>query len=1392
MKRFLILLLSISISCHAGLAQVAVVGTASGANTETTYPTPFNDFYKTQRAQYLYTAAELSNAGFHAGVITDISWNVLSIPELAVTCENFTISILASAVESLTATGWESGAITSWGPADYTPQIGKNGFFLTSPFYWDGVSNIIIEICSGSLEGSNTGNAVIELSGPALIAVSRTFAGDVEASPCSYIGNETLPDVISNNLYKPLIEITAIPSCEEISLIGEATSSATSVCSDQLFTLQVTPFENDFINYSWYSSANDIDWGVIPVDAAPSVNISQAIATYYRCLATCTISGEQFFSSTVFVDMNAPDACACIPQYISGTVNQDYISNVSIGLINNTSGTSTAPFYTNYNEAETDLYIGLSAQLNITTGNNTSVNSVAAWIDFNDDGIFSAEEKIGESINLPAFATAEINFAVPLTATVAPVILRVRNANGITDLQACDTYTYGETEDYIVNLISVPLPVAEFNFSGDPIVNFTDASTGFPATWNWDFGDGITATEQNPEHTYTENGIYNTCLTVSNIAGSNTICQDVNITTYVDANAAFVFSGDPTVLFTNNSVGTDLTWYWDFNDGITSSEENPEHTFLTNGDYSVCLTANNIFSTSTVCQTVTIAAYIPLNSNFSFTGNPSVAFNDLSTGGASEWFWDFGDGNNSSEQNPLHTYLSNNSYTVCLTVSNGEIENTFCQDVIIDSYLATLSDFNFSGDPTVTFNDISANNPLNWYWDFNDGFSSTEQNPIHNFTANGAYLVCLTAGNIEGENTSCQTVIIENNINTPIADFNYSGDPIVSFNDLSANTPDTWFWDFGDGITTTEQNPIHHFTDNGIYNVCLTAENIAGNNTNCQTITITQNIVAPITDFNFSGDPTVIFSDASINEPDTWNWNFGDGNFSTLQNPEHTYLINGIYEVCLTAGNAAGNTELCQNITIASYAAPVTEFSFSGTPDVSFTDLSIGAPIEWNWNFDDGATSSDQNPTHLFTENGTYNVCLTAGNLHGANTICHDVIISSYLAPDAEFTYTGDPTFYFTDNTLNNPDAWYWVFGDGEISEEQNPSHTYAENGIYNVCLLVTNELGSDVICKSITVSGYAVTPVAEFSFTGDPIINFTDESSNIPASWFWDFGDGATATIQNPTHHYATNGTYTACLTVNNIAGSDTKCEVIIIDTYLTPVASFNYSGDPSVTFNDMTVNAPTSWVWDFGDGAYSEFQNPYHTYSTNGTYSVCLTATGAGGSDTWCDDVTIIANDVAPVADFTYTIDKNTISFNDNSVGTTTEWFWDFGDGSFSALQNPSHTYLNAAAYYVCFTASNTFGANTICRSVNLGSAINTTEESQITLSPNPTTQNIMLSCPAAINPETIVVYNINGQVFDVEWASVASSEIQVFTQTLQAGVYFIALSNNSTQQVISFVKQ
>jgi len=1392
MKRFLTLLLSIYISCHAGFAQVAVVGTASGANTESTYPTPFNDFYKTQRAQYLYTAEELLNAGLITGTITEICWNVLSLPELPITCENFTISILATPANLLTETGWESGATTCWGPMDYTPQIGKNGFLLDTPFYWDGVSNIIIEICSGTGEGTNNGNAVIEISGPALNPVSRTFASDAEVDPCSYTGTETLADLTGNNLYKPVFEITEIPDCDEVALIGAAIADAASVCNDQSFNLQITPFENVFINYVWYSSNNDIDWSVMPIYTQPSINITQSIPTYYRCLATCTISGEQAFSSTVFVDMNAPDACACIPQYISGTVNQDYISNVTIGLINNNSDASSAPFYTNYNEPETDLYIGLNAQLNITTGNNTSVNTVAAWIDFNDDGNFSAEEKIGESINLPAFATAAFNFTVPITATVAPVILRVRNTNGNTDLQACDTYTYGETEDYLVNLISVPLPVADFTDTGDPIVNFTDASSGFPATWNWDFGDGNISTEQNPVNAYTENGIYNTCLTVTNITGSNTICQDVNISTYVDANAAFVFSGDPTVLFTDNSIGSDLTWYWDFNDGTTSTEQNPEHTFLINGDYSVCLTANNIFSTSTVCQTVTIAAYIPLNSNFSFTGNPSVAFNDLSTGGASEWFWDFGDGNNSTEQNPLHTYLTNNMYTVCLTVGNGEIENTFCQDVIIDSYLSPLSNFNYSGDPVVNFTDASLNNPLNWYWDFNDGFSSTEQNPIHNFITNGEYLVCLTAGNIEGENTSCQTVVIENNINTPIADFNYSGDPIVTFNDLSANTPDTWFWDYGDGITTTEQNPIHHYTTNGTFNVCLTAENIAGNNTNCQTITITQNLVAPITAFNFSGDPTVIFSDASSNEPDTWNWNFGDGNFSTLQNPEHTYLNNGIYEVCLTAGNAAGSAESCQNITIASYAAPVTEFSFTGTPEVSFTDLSIGVPAEWNWNFDDGATSNEQKPTHLFNENGTYNVCLTAGNMHGANTICHDVIISSYLAPVAEFSYSGDPTFNFTDNTLNNPDAWYWVFGDGVISEEQNPSHTYAENGIFNVCLLVTNELGSDVICKSITVSGYAVTPVAEFSFTGDPTINFTDESSNIPTSWFWDFGDGSTSTLQNPTHHYLTNGTYTACLTVNNIAGTDTKCEVIIVDTYLTPVALFNNSGDPSVTFNDMTVNVPTSWVWDFGDGAYSEFQNPYHTYSTNGTYTVCLTATGAGGSDTWCDDVTITANDVAPVADFTYTIDKNTISFNDNSVGTTTEWLWDFGDGSFSALQNPSHTYLNAEAYYVCFTASNMFGANTICRSVNLGSAISTSEALQITLSPNPTTQNIILSCPAVINPETLVVYNINGQVFDVEWVAVGTSEIQIFTQTLQAGVYFIALSTNTTRQVISFVKQ
>ena len=384
-------------------------------------------------------------------------------------------------------------------------------------------------------------------------------------------------------------------------------------------------------------------------------------------------------------------------------------------------------------------------------------------------------------------------------------------------------------------------------------------------------------------------------------------------------------------------------------------------------------------------------------------------------------------------------------------------------------------------------------------WSHNPGWTADQVRQQLYDTADDIYAESCNS-NYDGK-LGAGRVNLYNAVNTgggpaaPVADF--SGSPTsgcapltVNFTDASTGQINSWSWDFGDGGTSTAQNPSHEYTTAGTYTVSLTVTGDGGSDTETKVDYITVN--GPPT-AAFSGSPTsgvepltVTFTDASTGDPTSWSWDFGDGGTSTAQNPTHEYTAAGTYTVTLTATNDCGSDDEVKTdyITVDPCNAPVA--AFSGTPTsgdapltVNFTDESTNSPTSWSWNFGDGSTSTEQNPSHTYNNAGTYTVTLDVSNSCGSDTETKtDYINVTCTAPVAAFTgspTSGDAplTVSFTDQSTNNPTSWSWDFGDGSTSTEQNPSHTYNDAGTYTVSLDVSNSCGSDNETKTdyITVN---------------------------------------------------------------------------------------------------------------------------------------------------------------------------------------------------------------------------------------------------------------------------------------------------------------------------------
>jgi len=806
-----------------------------------------------------------------------------------------------------------------------------------------------------------------------------------------------------------------------------------------------------------------------------------------------------------------------------------------------------------------------------------------------------------------------------------------------------------------------------------------------------------------------------------------------------------------TVAFTDASTGTGpLTYAWDFDsDGtVDSTERNPSHTYTSAGSYTVTLTVTNIAGSDSEIKTAYVTVNpAPVAPVAAFTATPTtgtapltVAFTDQSTGMPGSWSWTFGDGTTSTQQNPDHIYSGPGDYPVSLVVSNAagtdQVEKTGY--IHVTGLALPVAAFSYIPETTISVNDLvtfssdSTGRIDTYIWSFGDGTpDSNEMTAMHQYAAPGTYTVQLTVSNNRGSATTSQTVTVvpTSQVAGFSADVMSGTAPLaVQFTDQSTGAPTSWSWSFGDGGTSTLQGPTHTYAAAGTYDVTLTVTDGTGliaTVTHSVTVTLANQapVVAAGDDAAGSEGTPVAFSGTYTDPGDTGAhtiaWAFGDGSTASDLVTTHTYADNGAYTATLTVTDA-GDLTASDTLTVTvANAPPVVEAgddtsATTGSPVTfagSFTDAGTADSYTFAWAFGDGTSATEQNPTHAYATAGTYTAILTVTDDDGgAGTDSVTVVVSD--PPVAAFTTT--PTYLsvaFTDTSTGTaPLTYAWDFGDSGTSTLPSPTHFYATAGTYTVKLTVTGPGGSDDVTQTVTVTAPPVAPVA--GFTSIPTylsVAFTDTSTGTaPLTYLWDFGDGATSTVQSPTHVYAAAGTYTVKLTVTGPGGSDDVTQTVTATAPpVAPVAAFTATPTYlSVAFTGTsTGTAPLTYLWDFGDGATSTDQSPTHVYAVAGPYTVKLTVTGPGGNDEVTQQVTVSAPPVAPVAAFTATPTYLSVAFTDTSTGTAPlAYAWDFGDSGTSTLPSPTHVYAAAGTYTVKLTVTGPGGVNAVTKSVTV----------------------------------------------------------------------------------------
>jgi gliding motility-associated-like protein len=892
------------------------------------------------------------------------------------------------------------------------------------------------------------------------------------------------------------------------------------------------------------------------------------------------------------------------------------------------------------------------------------------------------------------------------------------------------------------NSVTQPVTITQPSVSIQPTTydhltkKFSMYSNQDLASFTWNFGDGTTSTEAEPEHTFTT-GSYNVTLKYTTKEGCTGVSNSYPITVYPIPKADFTSTYGTTICgnsyssFVKNTTNSEWdTWY--VNQQYAGTGGALGYTFSDTGKYSITLITANPGCADTMTKTdyITVLPSFPQITQVLNTceGDRGMVTLGQDSRYAQKWLWDFGDGTTAtytSDQSQItHHYTAAGQYNITLTTSSGQCANKTAAAVIVilkKQPVLSTDNSNICKDDALNFTISNLDQSTFYYYNhylefanYNDGTSV----PVYNYMNAPVYngnIYNIPAGKdsirmIIRAALNCMdtTNFIPIKIRGAIAGFETLTNNICfqlpfSFKDTSTSKNTTIIsrqWNFGDGhtLTTTNDGIVSHtYSDPGTYYVSLSVTDASGCTSATSSVSDLVVVNGPkaafttyATDFHLNTAVQFYNTTNYFNSYNTqYQWDFGDGHTSTEFNPVNTYTKPGDYTIRLIAKNpdtGCGDTAF-QKITVKNFNA---YFSFTSS-FVDHIDCSsllvqfVNTSYDFShikWDFGDGFTSDNVNtPSHVYEKPGKYIVKLFVTGYNGLEK----TYIDSVFVPDNKVNFSADMVHTCTAQSVTlsalskNASSYFWDFGDGTLAQASDTFsvHYYKTPGNYIPKLIAMDADGcssSVALTNKISIDSLNVTLKSIPQICAPKEVQFHPDITNIGSGegdepllqYHWDFGTGNkkdTANTETPSFTYPGPGNYKVTLQIQSPAGckKQTDMEIVALQGLGGQInGPSDICEQSTAQFSGTTLipGAP-SWKWIFEDGTVvNQKDAPAKTYNQPGNFMVKLVVDNSGCADTVSKLLQVHSKPIVALSAKTATICEGTSFTISADGGDTYAW--------------------------------------------------------------------------------------------------------------------------------------